>query len=147
MAGGKQRKRSAAITLVLAGSTLAGCSGPVEQRDAYASLDSCVKDWQSADKCQPVRDGRFSSSYYYGPPYFGPSLTDGRPRPSANAMDAVRVGSTGSSTGSRSSFSSGSSSSSSTSSTSHTSSGSSSSTSRGGFGATGHSSSSSSSSS
>jgi hypothetical protein len=141
MAGGKQRKRSAAITLVLAGSTLAGCSGPVEQRDAYASLDACVKDWQSPAKCQPVKDGRYSSSYYYGPAYFGPSLTDGRPKPSPNAMDAVRVaGVTGaSSSSSRSSFSSGSTSSSSS---SHSSSSSSSSgTSHGGFGSTGHSSS------
>ena len=146
MQGGKQRKRSAAITLVLAGSALAGCSGPVEQRDAYASLNDCVKDWQSPEKCQPVKDGRYSSSYFYGPSYFGPSLTDGRPRPSANAMDAVRLapGSGSSSSSSRSWFSSGSSPSSS-SSTSHSSS-SSSSTSRGGFGSTGHSSSSSSSS-
>jgi hypothetical protein len=145
MQGGKQRKRSAAITLVLAGSTLAGCSGPVEQRDAYASLDACVKDWQSPAKCQPVKDGRYASNYYYGPAYFGPSLTDGRPRPSPNAMDAVRVGSTSGSSSSRSSFSSGSTSSSS--STSHTSSSSSSGTSHGGFGSTGHSHSSSSSSS
>jgi hypothetical protein len=143
MQGGKQRKRSAAITLVLAGSTLAGCSGPVEQRDAYSSLDACVKDWQSPAKCQPVKDGRFSSSYYYGPAYFGPALTDGRPRPSPNAMDAVRVTSaSGSSSSSRSSFSSGSSSSSHTSSSSSSSSG----TSHGGFGSTGHSSSSGSSS-
>jgi hypothetical protein len=138
MQGGKQRKRSAAITLVLAGSTLAGCSGPVEQRDAYASLDACVKDWQSPAKCQPVKDGRFASNYYYGPAYFGPALTDGRPKPSPNAMDAVRVTSaSGSSSSSRSSFSSGSSSSSHTSSSSSSSSG----TSHGGFGSTGHSSS------
>jgi len=138
-----QRKRSVAITLVLAGSTLAGCGGPVEQRDAYASLNDCAKDWKDPGKCQPVRDGRYSSNYYYGPPYFGSSLTDGRPRPSPNAMDAVRLASTsGSSSTSRSSFSSGSSSSSS----SHTSSSSSSSSSRGGFGSTGHSFSSSSSS-
>ena len=143
MAGEKQRKRSAAITLVLAGSTLAGCSGPVEQRDAYASLDACVKDWQSPAKCQPVKDGRYSSSYFYGPAYFGPSLTDGRPKPSANAMDAVRVSSASGSSSSRSSFSSGSSSGSSS---THTSSSSSSGTSHGGFGSTGHSSSSSSSS-
>ena len=144
MAGGKQRKRSAAITLVLAGSTLAGCSGPVEQRDAYSSLDACVKDWQSPAKCQPVKDGRYSSSYYYGPAYFGPALSDGRPKPSANAMDAIRVSSpSGSTSSSRSSFSSGSSSSSSS---THSSSSSSSGTSHGGFGSTGHSSSSSSSS-
>ena len=141
MAKGMQRKRSAAITLVLAGSTLAGCSGPTEQRDAYASLNDCVKDWQNSAQCQPVRDGRYSSNYYYGPPYYGASLTDGRPRPSANAMDAVRVGATSSS--SRSWFSSGSSSSSfrstSSSSGTHTSSSSSGSSSRGGFGSTGHS--------
>ena len=132
-----QRKRSAAITLVLAGSTLAGCSGPVEQRDAYASLNDCVKDWQSPAQCQPVRDGRYASNYFYGPPYFGSSLTDGRPRPSANAMDAVRLGSTsGSSSSSRSWFSSGSSSSSSSRTSSSSSS---SSSSRGGFGSTGHS--------
>lgn len=131
---GMQRKRSAAITLVLAGSALTGCSGPVEQRDAYASLNDCVKDWHNAAQCQPVRDGRYSSSYFYGPPYFGPSLTDGRPRPSPNAMEAVRLaGSGGSSSSSRSWFSSGSGS-------SHASSSStSSSTSRGGFGSTGHS--------
>lgn len=139
MGRGSQRKRSAAITLVLAGSTLAGCSGPVEQRDAYASLNDCVKDWQNPAQCQPVKDGRYSSSYFYGPSYFGPSLTDGRPRPSPNAMDAVRLASASSSSpsSSRSWFSSGSSSSSS-SSGSHTSS-SSSSSSRGGFGSTGHS--------
>ena len=139
MGNRKQRKRSAAITLVLAGSTLAGCSGPAEQRDAYASLNDCVKDWQNPAQCQPVRDGRYSSNYFYGPPYFGPSLTDGRPRPSANAMDAVRLspGSSSSSSSSRSWFSSGSSSSSA--SRSSTSSHSSSSSSRGGFGSTGHS--------
>jgi hypothetical protein len=140
MATALRRKRSAAITLVLAGSTLAGCSGPTEQRDAYASLNDCVKDWQAPAQCQPVRDGRYSSNYYYGPPYFGSSLTDGRPRPSANAMDAVRVGSTSSS--SRSWFSSGSSSSyrsTSSSSSTRSSSSSSSSSSRGGFGSTGHS--------
>jgi uncharacterized protein YgiB involved in biofilm formation len=138
MRSGTQRKRSAAITLVLAGSTLAGCGGPVEQRDAYASLNDCVKDWQNPAQCQPVRDGRYSSSYFYGPSYFGPSLTDGRPRPSPNAMDAVRLTSASGSSpsSSRSWFSSGTSSSSSSSS-SHTSS--SSSTSRGGFGSTGHS--------
>src|SRR5204862_7834932 len=110
---------------------------PVEQRDAYANLDACAKDWKNPAQCQPVKDGRYSSSYYYGPPYFGSSLTDGRPRPSPNAMDAVRLASTsGSSSTSRSSFNSGSTSSSSSS--SHTSS-TSSSSSRGGFGSTGHS--------
>ena len=143
MRGQAQRKRSTAITLVLAGSaTLAGCGSPVEQRDAYASLNDCMKDWHNTAQCQPVRDGRYSSSYYYGPPYYGASLADGRPRPSPNAMDSIRVGTSGSSPStSRSSFSSGSS----PSSVSHTSGSTSSGTSRGGFGSTGHSSSSSSS--
>ena len=142
MGGRTQRKRSTAITLVLAGSaTLAGCSSPVEQRDAYASLADCVKDWNNAAQCEPVRDNRYASNYFYGPPYFGSSLTDGRPRPSPNAMDAVRVASAGSSTSaSRSWFGSRSSSSfSSSSRSSSSSSHSSGSTSRGGFGSTGRS--------
>ncbi len=134
MDNARRRKRSTTISLVLAGSaTLAGCGAPVEQRDAYASLGDCRKDWNDTAQCQPVSDGRFASSYYYGPPYFGASLPDGRPRPSPNAMDAVRLAS--SSGTSRSWFGSGSSSSSAT----HTSSSSSHATSRGGFGGTGHS--------
>jgi len=122
-----RRRRSAAITLVLAGSaTLAGCDAPVEQRDAYANLGDCVKDWNDAAQCQPVSDGRYSRGYYYGPPYFGASLPDGRPRPSPSAMDAVRLTSARSGSSSSRSWFSGS---------SH----SSSSTSRGGFGSTGHS--------
>lgn len=36
--GNRVRKRSAAVTLVLAGNaTLSGCGSPVEQRDAYAT--------------------------------------------------------------------------------------------------------------
>ena len=87
-----RRRRSTAITLVLAGSaSFAGCGGPVEQRDAYRSIGDCIKDWNNAAQCQPVTDGRYATSYYYGPPYFGASLTDGRPRPSPNAMDAVHL--------------------------------------------------------
>jgi uncharacterized protein YgiB involved in biofilm formation len=136
-------KRSRAITLVLAGSAvLAGCDTPVEQRDAYASLADCTKDWETPTKCEPVADGRYARSYYYGPPYFGSALTDGRPRPSPNAMEAVYLkrAASGSST-SRSWFSSRSTSSSSTSRSSSSSS--SSSTSRGGFGSSGRSASSS----
>ena len=94
------RKRSAAITLVLAGSaTLSGCGSPVEQRDAYASQAACVKDWGNSSLCEPVRDGRYSTSYFYGPPYYGSGTTYslfGRTRsptlqPSPNAMDATRL--------------------------------------------------------
>jgi len=96
----RARKRSAAITLVLAGSAaLAGCGSPIEQRDAYSDLQSCVKDWNNSSLCEPVKDGRYSSSYFYGPPYFGNGTTYslfGRTRspaitPSANAMAANRL--------------------------------------------------------
>ena len=90
------RKRSAAISLVLAGSaTLAGCGSPVEQRDAYANVRDCMKDWTDAALCEPVKDGRYASSYHYGPPYFASSGWSffGRDRitPSPNAMDAARL--------------------------------------------------------
>ena len=90
------RKRSSAITLVLAGSaTLGGCGSPIEQRDAYSSVQACVKDWTDAALCEPVKDGRYASSYRYGPPYFASSGWSlfGRDRitPSPNAMDATRL--------------------------------------------------------
>jgi uncharacterized protein YgiB involved in biofilm formation len=90
------RKRSAAITLVLAGgATLGGCGSPVEQRDAYASVNDCVKDWSDSSLCEPVRDGRYASNYMYGPPYYANSGWSffGRNRTvsSPNAMDATRL--------------------------------------------------------
>jgi hypothetical protein len=90
------RKRSAAITLVLAGSTtLGGCGSPVEQRDAYANVRDCVKDWTDASLCEPVKDGRYSTSYLYGPPYYASSGWSffGRDRitSSPNAMDAAKL--------------------------------------------------------
>jgi hypothetical protein len=93
---GRVRKRSAAITLVLAGSaTLGGCGSPVEQRDAYASLKDCVKDWSDTSLCEPVKDGRYSTSYMYGPPYYANSGWSffGRNRTvsSPNAMEATRL--------------------------------------------------------
>jgi hypothetical protein len=92
----RTRKRSAAITLVLAGSAgLGGCGSPIEQRDAYANLQSCVKDWGDTSLCEPVKDGRYSTTYLYGPPYYGSSGWSffGRNRtvPSPNAMDATRL--------------------------------------------------------
>ena len=90
------RKRSAAITLVLAGSTtLGGCGSPVEQRDAYASLQDCAKDWSDTTLCEPVKDGRYSSSYHYGPPYYASNgwsfFGRGRTVSSPNAMEATRL--------------------------------------------------------
>ena len=96
----RARKRSAAITLVLAGSaTLGGCGSPVEQRDAYSNLQSCVKDWNNSALCEPAKDGKYASSYFYGPPYYGSGTAYslfGRTRspslsPSPNAMDAQRL--------------------------------------------------------
>jgi hypothetical protein len=91
----RRRKRSAAITLVLVGS-LAGCDRPEQQRDVYTSLADCSKDWLQPAECEPVRDGRFSNSYFYGPGYYGASFPSGRPRPSPNAFDAVHAGGTSS---------------------------------------------------
>ena len=134
----RARKRSAAITLVLAGSAgLGGCGSPVEQRDAYSSMQSCVKDWSEPALCEPARDGRYASSYHYGPPYYATSGWNlfGRDRivSSPNAMDATRLptGSVASSSFSKRATSMG------------ISGGGSSGISRGGFGSSGHSSSSS----
>ena len=92
------RKRSAAITLVLAGSaTLGGCGSPVEQRDAYSSLQSCVKDWSNSSLCEPVKDGKYASSYVYGPPYYSSGSgwnffgRSSSLQSSPNAMDAQRL--------------------------------------------------------
>jgi uncharacterized protein YgiB involved in biofilm formation len=86
----QRRKRSAAITLLLAG-TMSGCSEPVPQQDVYKSLADCQRDWGDPRQCQSVRDNRYAPSYYYGPPHYGSSDTRGGPRPSANAMDAVKT--------------------------------------------------------
>ena len=39
-----------------------------------------------------VRDGKHSGSYFYGPRYYGSSWPSGRPKPSANAIEATRAG-------------------------------------------------------
>ena len=88
----QRRKRSAAITLVLAGS-LGGCSEPVPQRDVYTSLAECQRDWApQAQQCEPVREGRYANGGYYGPRYYGSSWPSGQPKSSQNAIDAVREG-------------------------------------------------------
>ena len=134
MMANRMRKRSTAITLVLAGS-LSGCGEPIPQQDAYRSLDDCVRDWGNASQCQPVRDNRYASNYYYGPTHFGSRYGDGRAKPSPNAMDTMDrpkgtpVSSLASRTNSSSSFFARSGSASSSSSSSST-------TSRSGFGST-----------
>lgn len=93
------RKRSATISLVLAGSaSLAGCGSPVEQRDAYSSQQACLKDWANPALCEPARDGRYASSYFYGPPYYAQGSSwsfIGRDRVvgSPNAMETTRLSS------------------------------------------------------
>lgn len=101
----QRKRRSAAITLVLAG-TISGCNEPVPQRDVYQSLADCQRDWGDPQRCEPVRDSRYAPSYYYGPHYYGSSFPDGRPRASRNAMDAVHVA-RGTASGSRASISRG----------------------------------------
>jgi len=140
------RKRSAAITLVLAGSAaLSGCSEPESQRDVYTGLDDCTKDWGNPTQCEPVRDGRHSASYFYGPRYYGTSFSSGRPRPSPNALEASyagRGGGTQIAGADRSAYSSTSYSSSSSRSSGSSSSSGGSTASRGGFGSSAHASSS-----
>jgi len=130
----RARKRSATITLVLAGSaTLAGCGSPIEQRDAYKNQQDCLKDWQNPALCEPVKDGKYSSSYFYGPPYYASNSSVGwfgrdRIVGSPNAMETSRL-SSGSVSSSRTGQLA-----------MRTGAGPSSSVSRGGFGASGHSS-------
>ena len=85
----QRRRRSTAITLVLIG-TITGCSEPVPQRDVYQSLAQCRQDWDQ-QQCEPARDNRYAPGYYYGPSYYGSARPDGTPKPSRNAMDAVRA--------------------------------------------------------
>ena len=129
------RKRSAAITLVLAGSAaISSCGDPESQRDVYTKLDDCSKDWGNPAQCEPVGDGKYSNSYFYGPRYYGASYPSGRPRASANAIEAAFAGRGGvtqmARAGSGSGFSSGSGGSSAYSSSS--------SVSRSGFGSSAH---------
>jgi len=86
----QRRKRSAAITLVLAGS-LSGCGEPTPQRDVYTSLADCQRDWQTADQCQPATGSQHSRSWYYGPGYYGGSYGSGAPKPSPNAIEAFHT--------------------------------------------------------
>jgi hypothetical protein len=88
---GRGRKRSAAITLVLAG-TLSGCGEPEAQRDVYRTLADCQRDWPGQQQCEQANRSGHSSTWFYGPRYYGSSFGSGAPRPSANAMSAFHDG-------------------------------------------------------
>jgi uncharacterized protein YgiB involved in biofilm formation len=63
------RKRSLHVSLVVLGAAaLAGC-GETDKRDVYANRADCVQDWGEQTQCEPVRDGSYHSSYWYGPSY------------------------------------------------------------------------------
>jgi hypothetical protein len=87
-AGRARTRRSAAITLVLAGA-VSGCGEPQPQRDVYSSLSECTRDWNGPAQCEPVRDGRYSNAWYYGPNHYGSTWPSGRPKPSPNAVEAT----------------------------------------------------------
>ena len=88
-----RRKSSRCVTLALiglvAGAGVAGCSSDnPEKRDVYSKLQDCKQDWGDETKCEPVRDGRYSSGYYYGPSYAGSG------RSSARSTGSSAVGTT-----------------------------------------------------
>ena len=85
------RKRSAAITLVLAG-TLSGCGEPEAQRDVYRTLAECQRDWPGAQQCEQASRPGHPGSWHYGPRYYGSAYPSGTPRPSANAVEAFHAG-------------------------------------------------------
>lgn len=102
----RPRKSSSHITLVLLGAAaLSACSDPVDTRDVYASRADCVQDWGEEQKCEPVRDGRYATSHYYGPRYVsssGTSTTTARSGSRAIASSHVSRGGFGSSASSHS---------------------------------------------
>ena len=72
---------------MLAGAVSA-CSDAVPQQDVYKGLADCQRDWPKTGECTPVSDGRYPSSFYYGPVH----CNDTEVRPSANALAAVERG-------------------------------------------------------
>lgn len=92
-------RKSRAVPLVLAASTLlAGCS-PRQARDEYASQEDCKKDWERPELCQPATGINSNSSSgggsggghggtYFGR-YYGPSYDEGE---RASAQRSARSG-------------------------------------------------------
>jgi uncharacterized protein YgiB involved in biofilm formation len=97
----RKRKSSLSVTLVLAGAAaLAGCEqapdpeAQTAQRDVYASLEDCQRDWGRPEQCDPVAGsgsgGSRSGLLYYGP-WYGHSGAASGPRPGSRAIDSVSV--------------------------------------------------------
>ncbi|MCC6472741.1 MAG: hypothetical protein IT514_03255 [Burkholderiales bacterium] len=93
------RKRSVRVTLVLAGAVaLAACDEAPRQRDLYASLEDCRKDWGAEQNCERAPAGTgarpattSTSSYWYGPPRPASRDARGQPAPARNAVAAHSV--------------------------------------------------------
>ena len=89
------RKSSAYVTLaligVLTGAGVVGYMSSDTKRDVYTSLDNCKQDWGDTSQCERVNDGRYSSSYYYGPGYSGTSPRGGGSAAGAHALTSTHV--------------------------------------------------------
>lgn len=91
------RKSSLKVSLVLIGTVaLSGCGEERQQRDIYASLADCQKDWGRPGACEAAPTSVSSGSttahrYYFGPSYSGATDSRGSPRPSRNAISSMHV--------------------------------------------------------
>lgn len=100
----RQRRSSTSIRLVLIGAAavMSGCEREIPARDVYANLESCRADWNQASDCEPNRNERYPSTYFYGPRYHASERWSGRLRQGPNALfaESEPLGSRGSSSGS-----------------------------------------------
>jgi hypothetical protein len=74
-----QRRRSACVPLLLAGSLLAGCEqAPIPLRDLYLREADCRTDWGENATCEPTTTAGGGTGWY-GPTYpHGKRRTSGR---------------------------------------------------------------------
>jgi len=92
------------VSLVLVGAvTLVGCGEEAEQRDLYASLEDCQKDWGRPEACEPAprAAGTSHTGMWYGPHYAAGPAADGTTARGRHAVGSTRVtrGGFGSSSG------------------------------------------------
>jgi uncharacterized protein YgiB involved in biofilm formation len=90
------RRSSVHISLVLIGSTLAGCGqeAPRLARDHYATLEDCAADWGRPDQCDRVQSSGYPGGMFVfrGPPYPLSAREDARGTALAEAQRAGRSG-------------------------------------------------------